>query len=72
MAADVMKAAENAVLAASDQERLSDEVEGEVVAGSGGLVNMTYELPGSGEELGLFRLESSAFLAATRAILPPR
>jgi hypothetical protein len=53
-----MKAAENAIFAACDQERLSDEVEGKIVAGVRGLVDMTDDLPGSREELGLFRLKS--------------
>jgi hypothetical protein len=57
MAADVIKASQNAVIAAGDEERLSDEVEGKVIAGARGLVNMTDELPGGGEEFGLFLLQ---------------
>ena len=54
MAANVIKAAENAVVAAGDEERLSDEVEGKVVAGASSLVNMADDLPGGCEEPGLF------------------
>jgi len=57
MAADVMKASENAVVAAGDEERLSDQVEGKVVAGARGLVNMTDDLPGGCEEPRLFVLK---------------
>ena len=49
-----MEAAENAVVAASDEQRLSDEVEGKVVAGARGLVQVADDLPGGGEEPGLF------------------
>src|SRR6202795_4552382 len=58
MAADIIKAAENAVVAASDEERLSDEVEGKVVAGARDLVHVADDLPGGGEEPGLFVLKS--------------
>ena len=54
MAANVIKAAENAVIVADDEERLSDEVEGEVVAGARDLVNMSDDLPCGCEDPGLF------------------
>src|ERR1700687_3201780 len=57
MAANVIKAAENAVVAARDEERLSDEVEGKVVAGARGLVNVAGDLPGGGGEPGVFFLK---------------
>jgi len=57
MPADVIKATENAIFAAGDEERLSDEVEGKVVAGARGLVRVADNLPGGGEEPGLFVFE---------------
>ena len=54
MAADVVKAAQNAVVAASDQERFSNEIESEIVARAGDLVNMTDDLPGGGKKPVLF------------------
>src|ERR1035438_3427679 len=57
MAADVMKASERSIFAASNEERLSHEVESEIVSGVGGLVNVTYQLPGSSEEPSLFVLK---------------
>jgi len=54
MAANVVKASQNAVVAADDEQRLPDEVEGEVVAGVCGLAHMTHQLPGGGKEAGLF------------------
>jgi hypothetical protein len=53
-----MEASKNAVVAASDEERLSDEVESKVVAGARGLMNVADDLPGGGEEPGLFVLKS--------------
>jgi hypothetical protein len=58
MAADVVEASENAVVAARDEERLSDEVEGKVVARARGLVHVADDLPGGGEEPVLFVLKS--------------
>jgi NADP-dependent 3-hydroxy acid dehydrogenase YdfG len=45
MAADIIKAAENSVLAADDEKRLSDEIEGKVIAWVLDLVNMADDLP---------------------------
>src|SRR6202795_1531519 len=58
MAADVMEASKNAVVAASDEERLSDEVKGKVVARARGLAHVADDLPGGGEQPGLFVLKS--------------
>jgi len=46
-----------AVFAADDEERPSAEIESKVVAGAGGLANMTDDLPGGGEDPGLFGVE---------------
>src|SRR5271157_132142 len=54
MAAHVIKAAENAILAPHDEQWLSDKLEGEVVAGLCGLVNVSYNLPGGGKDPGFF------------------
>jgi hypothetical protein len=53
MPANVIKASQNAVVAAGNEKRLSDEVESKVVAGICGLANMTDDLPGGSEDSGL-------------------
>ena len=57
MPANVIKAAENAIVATHDEQRFSDEVEGEVVAGRCDLMNMADDLPGGSKERGLLDLE---------------
>jgi hypothetical protein len=57
MAADIVKATKNAVFAASDEQGLSDQVKGEIVAGGGRLAHMAYKLPGGSKQSGLFVLE---------------
>ena len=58
MAADVIKASQDAIVATHDEQRLSDEVEGKVVARARGLMHMTDDLPRGGEDPGLFLLVS--------------
>ena len=60
MPANVIKAAEDTVFAADDEERPSAEIESKVVAGAGGLANMTDDLPGGGEDPGLSESKACA------------
>jgi hypothetical protein len=45
MPADIVKAAKDAILAASDKERLAEEVEGKVVSCFRSLLDMAHDLP---------------------------
>jgi hypothetical protein len=54
MAADIVKAAKNAILATGYEKRLPEQVEGEIIPGAGGLANMADELPSCREEGRLF------------------
>ena len=58
MAANIIKAAENAIVAARDKKGFADEVEGKVVARVSGLVDVSDELPGGGKDARLFLGES--------------
>src|SRR3954464_2640859 len=45
MSAHVIEGAEDAILAAGDEQRLSDQVKSEVIAGLRDLMNVPYKLP---------------------------
>src|SRR5271163_1955463 len=66
MTADVVKATQNSIFPAGDQKRLSDEIEGKVVAGTRGLVYVADELPTGSEELGFLFYKCRRFEIETR------
>jgi hypothetical protein len=53
MAAHIIEASKNAVVATGDEQRLSDKVEGKIVPGARGLVYVADNLPGGGKDPGL-------------------
>ncbi len=57
VAANIMKASQNAVFATGNQQRLAEEVKGEIVSRTRRLMDMTDELPGGSEEFALFLLK---------------
>lgn len=50
MAADIVKAAQNAIVSTSDEQRFAEKVKGEIVAGAGRLMNVADNLPSCREE----------------------
>ena len=57
MAAHVVEGAEDAIVAASDKQRLADQVKSEVIAGLRDLMNVPYQLPCTREDSALLLLE---------------